>query len=1022
MDDHHGGPRGGVGTDTVEVQVEPYILPLGEIADAEYVDGSNRIVLVETDAGSAYQLKIVDPAAARRRVRRDARCAADRRRPRSPADRGARRGGGRPLAADHRDPGDARRREHGAGRLGQSPPDLVDVAHAGNCAYGVAGGSVYLLHPLAAGAPVLRRGLVPDLHRRRTRPPGTAPRPGPRPSAGPTAPWLWLRQTGSGRLGRYEIHTNCNLQTPYVWTDTAMAGKSGLWLSSDAQDLFVAWTSVYDARSATLAKRFYGLPSLYPDHLETTLVGSDLVGAVAQRATTALSTFSRVTVDGQFTASASRAYPFLGFNGDANPNYGQFGFVRTGGGAYYAIVRANVGTTAVADVSLGPREPRPVAGRAARGGRPGAAASRYTAAHAQGARGPPNDLPRLPRRVHGPGHAAVREPGRGRSTSRTRAAPTRSRSCSAPPGSRSPGSRSRPRSAGTSRRASRSSASDLPKGGEPPFAPPPAAEAGREARVLGLGPVLGRVASWFHRRDITVWYDPRYRLPMSGLEAVVGFDPRRPDFAAWWLRESGAVARGAVRRPHRISYENLARVHAPELLESLGRAEALAAIFSVDPSDVPVDEVMTTVRLACGGTLAGARETLRTRAPALNLLGGFHHAAPAAAGGNCPVNDVAVAVATLRAEGFAGRIAVLDLDAHPPDGLAACLAGDPERLDRLPLRLGLGPPRAGGRDGAAGGDRRRGVPRRARRAPRPDAAAAPRVRARGRRRPRGRPVRPPRPHPRRRAGARPARGGGARLGPDGVAPGGRLHPRRVAGARRDRHGARRRLPRLDPRVLRSDRGAVRARVGAPLPRRAHRVGRAHVRGDRRGPRDPAAAAAPPARLLHRRRDGARALPLRAVRSARADGVPAVPRGVRRARRGRAGAHPRAGGRRGAPPHRGGARAAARLRRGGALRALALAAQPARPLQRPAAAAAGAGGARARALPRDRDDARAHGGAARPRRASSSAPPTSTPPTPRGTSSSSWTPTGRAGSRRSCATCATCRCSRRRWRSPRAGCG
>jgi hypothetical protein len=40
------------------------------------------------------------------------------------------------------------------------------------------------------------------------------------------------------------------------------------------------------------------------------------------------------------------------------------------------------------------------------------------------------------------------------------------------------------------------------------------------------------------------------------------------------------------------------------------------------------------------------------------------------------VNDVAVAIATLRAEGLVGRIAVLDLDAHPPDGLAACLAAD----------------------------------------------------------------------------------------------------------------------------------------------------------------------------------------------------------------------------------------------------------------------------------------------------------------------------------------------------------
>ena len=158
---------------------------------------------------------------------------------------------------------------------------------------------------------------------------------------------------------------------------------------------------------------------------------------------------------------------------------------------------------------------------------------------------------------------------------------------------------------------------------------------------------------------------------------AAGMEPRRADFALWWLRECGAVTRRMARAPFRISWENLARVHTPELLESLGRPETLARVFGVDPSDVPVDEVMTTVRLACGGTLAAAREALRTRAPALNLLGGFHHASPDVAGGFCPVNDVAVAVAALRDEGLAGRVVVLDLDAHPPDGIAACLGKDP---------------------------------------------------------------------------------------------------------------------------------------------------------------------------------------------------------------------------------------------------------------------------------------------------------------------------------------------------------
>ena len=188
---------------------------------------------------------------------------------------------------------------------------------------------------------------------------------------------------------------------------------------------------------------------------------------------------------------------------------------------------------------------------------------------------------------------------------------------------------------------------------------------------------LYRLRSWLHRRDVAVWYDPRYRLPLSSVEVAAGIEPRRADYAIWWLRECGAVRARSVRTPRRATYDELARVHTPELLESLGQPETIAHVFGVDPSDVPVDEVMTTVRLAVGATLAGAREAVRTRTPALNLLGGFHHAAPGSAGGFCPVNDVAVAVAALRADGFTGRVAVLDLDAHPPDGIAAALHDDP---------------------------------------------------------------------------------------------------------------------------------------------------------------------------------------------------------------------------------------------------------------------------------------------------------------------------------------------------------
>jgi acetoin utilization deacetylase AcuC-like enzyme len=198
-----------------------------------------------------------------------------------------------------------------------------------------------------------------------------------------------------------------------------------------------------------------------------------------------------------------------------------------------------------------------------------------------------------------------------------------------------------------------------------------------------LAVTQNRIRRWLFGRDLAVWYASEYRLPLSAVEASTGFEPRRADHALWFLLERRALGRKNLRTPRRAEYHELARVHTPDYLDSLGRAETLGRIFGVDPSDVPVDELMNTVRLVCGATLEAARELLSPDNPrkvgrrALNLLGGFHHAKPDVGGGFCAVNDIAVAVAALRAEGFAGRVLVLDLDAHPPDGTAACLAADP---------------------------------------------------------------------------------------------------------------------------------------------------------------------------------------------------------------------------------------------------------------------------------------------------------------------------------------------------------
>jgi acetoin utilization deacetylase AcuC-like enzyme len=186
---------------------------------------------------------------------------------------------------------------------------------------------------------------------------------------------------------------------------------------------------------------------------------------------------------------------------------------------------------------------------------------------------------------------------------------------------------------------------------------------------------LRRWLAW--DRQLPVWYDPNYRLPLTAFGKRTGLDPRRADLVAWYLLDRGWLGRENFRTPARVRYDALARVHTPEYLESLSDRNTLARVFGVDPWDVPVDELLNSARLVCGGTIAAARAAIDRGGPAVNLSGGFHHAGVNWGAGLCPVNDVAVAVAVLRHEGFDGQVAVLDLDAHPPDGTASCLRNDP---------------------------------------------------------------------------------------------------------------------------------------------------------------------------------------------------------------------------------------------------------------------------------------------------------------------------------------------------------
>lgn len=88
-------------------------------------------------------------------------------------------------------------------------------------------------------------------------------------------------------------------------------------------------------------------------------------------------------------------------------------------------------------------------------------------------------------------------------------------------------------------------------------------------------------------------------------------------------------------------------------------------------------EIARAHRLAAGGTLLAARHALESGV-GLHCGGGSHHAFRDHGEGYCALNDLAVAILRLRAEGRIRRAAVVDLDVHQGNGTASIFEGDPD--------------------------------------------------------------------------------------------------------------------------------------------------------------------------------------------------------------------------------------------------------------------------------------------------------------------------------------------------------
>jgi acetoin utilization deacetylase AcuC-like enzyme len=121
-------------------------------------------------------------------------------------------------------------------------------------------------------------------------------------------------------------------------------------------------------------------------------------------------------------------------------------------------------------------------------------------------------------------------------------------------------------------------------------------------------------------------------------------------------------------------WSDLRRVHTDEYLEKL-RCGGLTRREERRMGLPWSQALVRRSRLAVQGTLMASRMALEDGLAA-NLAGGTHHAFPDHGEGFCVLNDMAVSIRALAAEGLIDRALVIDLDVHQGNGTAAAFARD----------------------------------------------------------------------------------------------------------------------------------------------------------------------------------------------------------------------------------------------------------------------------------------------------------------------------------------------------------
>ena len=168
-----------------------------------------------------------------------------------------------------------------------------------------------------------------------------------------------------------------------------------------------------------------------------------------------------------------------------------------------------------------------------------------------------------------------------------------------------------------------------------------------------------------------VFYTPRYYAEIGQTHI---FPIRKFELVRNQLLTEGTLRPDELVEPSPAPLEDVLLVHTHDYVSRLRNGELTAK--EIRRLGLPWSESLVRRSFyAVGGTLAAASTSLADGYSS-NLAGGTHHSFADRGEGFCVLNDVAIAIRSLRSRRLIQRAAIVDCDVHQGNGTATIFAGD----------------------------------------------------------------------------------------------------------------------------------------------------------------------------------------------------------------------------------------------------------------------------------------------------------------------------------------------------------